>query len=87
MTGDWETRRRQTSDIRYQTSDDRHQTSDVRRQPIVSSFRAKREIFVICGQAVDFDAPQNGKTLSPVLWTRHSVYVAALLIYAPHLPR
>ena len=74
VTGDWG-----LGDVRYQIS-------DIRRQTLLSSFRARREIFVICGQAVDFDSPKMGNPLSPVLCARHYVYLAAPLIFAPHLP-
>ena len=42
----------------------RRQTSDIRRQTPVSSFRAKREIFVIRGLAVNVWKFQTGNLLS-----------------------
>ena len=49
---------------------------------LVSSFRAKREIFVIRGQAVDVWKAQNGKpVLKETFGHCHYLYSAALLIF------
>ena len=52
----------------------RRQTSDIRRQTHISSFRAKREIFVIRGQVVSVWKFQTGNLLSNHLRVSLHIY-------------
>ena len=52
----------------------RRQTSDIRRQTHISSFRAKREIFVIRGLAVNDWKFQTGNLLSTYLRASPHIY-------------
>ena len=53
----------------------RRQTSDIRHQTPVSSFRAKREIFVIRGLAVNVWKFQTGNLLSNHLRVSLHIYI------------
>ena len=56
-----------------------------RRQPLISSFRAKREIFVIRGQMVNVWNSQTGNLLPANFRASPYLYFAALLyFYAPY---
>lgn len=57
----------------------RRQTSDIRRQTHISSFLAKREIFVIRGLAVNDWQFQTGNLLSTYLRASPHIYIAAKL--------
>ena len=57
-----------------------------RRQPLISSFRAKREIFVIRGQMINVQNSQTGNLLPADFQASPYLYFAALLYFLCAVP-